>query len=255
MRFRERVAIVTGAAGGIGAAVGRLLLSEGARVIAVDLSVDELHSVFPNQAPGLTLIDTDITVTENARSVTEKAIEQHATIDILVNAAGIIGDIALLENQDADRSDRVIEVNVNGTLQMIRHSVPHLRANGGGAIVNLASTASKRGAIGMMPYVVSKHAVIGLTRTAALELAEAMIRVNAVAPGPTDTAMMATIDGWPGGGGEQAHVPDPARQICEAQRGCRSDSILGKRRRGLYHRSGTRRRRRTGRRRRQPRLT
>jgi len=184
------VALITGAGSGMGAACARTLAGHGYRVVAVDLdkTAPELGSL--TRADALVTI-ADVTDPDQARQMVGFALERFGRLDAAVNAAGVAQtDVA----RTADLSDsewrRVMSVNLDGTFFSMRAEIPAILASGGGAIVNFASTLSvAASATGVGAYVASKHAVLGLTRAAALEYATDGLRVNAVGPGITDTPM------------------------------------------------------------------
>jgi len=203
-RYGGKVALVTGAAGGIGSATARRLAREGARVLLADLPGEGLDAIAAALGAQGIACPTDVTRSEEVARAVAMAERELGGLDFLVNNAGIEGVVASIEEYPLEVFDRVLAVNVRGVFLGMRHAAPALRRRGGGAIVNLASVAGVTGDPSLSAYVASKHAVIGLTRSAAPGFGPHGIRVNAVAPSPVETRMMRSIE--QGLGGPQTEI-------------------------------------------------
>jgi len=191
-----RVAIVTGAASGMGRATAHLFADEGARVVAVDLNADGIAAVAAEieSAGGdvlaLALDVTDKTAVEDAVAQT---IARYSSLDILVNNAGVsIPTLLEMEDYD-DRWTRTMAVNLGAQVTWVRACLSHLEKSDAGRIVNIASTEGLGATTGAGPYTASKHGVVGLTRSLAMELGPRGITVNCICPGPIHTGMTAGI--------------------------------------------------------------
>ncbi len=196
-RFQGRVVVVTGAAGGIGREVVLRFVAEGAKVVAADLGGDELDETvrLVHEAGGDAIgVAADVTDEGQVRAMVAAASDTYGRLDALVNNAGVEGPVRPLTETDADHFDRVLAVNVRGVFLGMKHAAPVIAAQGGGAIVNLSSVAGLGGTPGIVAYGASKHAVIGVTKTAAMEFAPMQIRVNAVCPSPVETRMMRALE-------------------------------------------------------------
>jgi len=207
MRFQDKVVVVTGAAGGIGLAAVRRFASEGARIVAVDLEGSDLDAALSEAEPfGVDAIalTADCSDGGDVSRYVEQSVAEFGRLDVLFNNAGIEGRIIGLLDYPEEDFDRVINVNLRGVWLGMKHSAPAMITNGGGAIVNTASTAGLLGARGLSAYVASKHGVVGLTKSAALELVPQGVRVNAVCPSPIETRMMRSLE--EGIGGDQAEM-------------------------------------------------
>ena len=190
-----KVALVTGSSSGIGAATARALASEGATVVVNSASSVEAGRALAAELPGATYVQADIADTEQARALVQRAVDDHGRLDVLVNNAGTTEVIAHadLEAARADVWRRIFDVNVVGTWEVTVAAVPHLRAHGDGAVVNVSSLAGHSVRGSSIPYAVSKAAVSHMT----LQLADVLgpeVRVNAVAPGLVDTPWTADWD-------------------------------------------------------------
>ncbi|NIL93930.1 MAG: SDR family oxidoreductase [Woeseiaceae bacterium] len=177
-----RTVLISGGASGIGRWIAKSFLDTGDNVHVCDSSqamIDEFLGMYPGA--GATL--ADITNPADVGRVFDDLISRHSRLDILVNNAGISGPIARVDDVDPDDWDHCIAVNLNGTFYMTRRAVPMLRNSENGSIVNIASTAGLFGVPLRSPYAASKWAMVGLTKTWAMELGPDNIRVNAVCPG------------------------------------------------------------------------
>ncbi|MCZ6711816.1 MAG: SDR family oxidoreductase [Gammaproteobacteria bacterium] len=212
-RLKDKVAIITGGAGGIGRAAGRLFVAEGARVLLADVDEDALgEAVAGIGSNQVSHCVTDVTDPEANQRMVALAEERYGGVDILLANAGTEGQVKPITECDVEVFDRVIAVNVRGVWLGLKAAIPALQRRGGGSIVITSSTAGLRGAPGMSPYITSKHAVIGMMRTAALECAPLGIRVNTVNPSPVETRMMRSLEeGMAPGAGEAAHEMIKAR--------------------------------------------
>jgi 3alpha(or 20beta)-hydroxysteroid dehydrogenase len=181
-----RVAIVTGAAGGQGAEHARRLSADGFQVVATDILDGPPHS------PGGGFRYLDVTSEKQWSDVVSAVVEQYGRVDVLVNNAGVSGPSLAIEDTPADVYQHVIAVNQSGCFLGMRAVMSTMRAARSGSIINISSIAGMGGAPGRIPYQASKWAVRGMTRCAALELAAAGIRVNAIVPGWVDTQMAAS---------------------------------------------------------------
>ena len=194
-RLDGKVAVITGASGGIGQAAARLFAEEGARVALVDLDEgalqEEVRSIGGDQA---SYTVADVTEPDQAQAYVNAAVSRWGGIDVLLANAGIEGTLSTIPDYPIEVFDRVIAVNVRGVWLGIKYAVPAMRERGGGSIVITSSTAGISGTPEMSAYNTSKHAVIGLMRTAALEGAPHSIRVNTVNPAPIETRMMRSIE-------------------------------------------------------------
>jgi NAD(P)-dependent dehydrogenase (short-subunit alcohol dehydrogenase family) len=188
MRFEGKVAVVTGAAQGIGEAYARALATEGAAVVVADISdAGEATAASIEESGGTAMfVRTDVSSPESATALAEATVAAYGGIDLLVNNAAIYGamEFDLLISVDWDYYKSFMSVNMDGVLVMTRAVYPHLQARGGGAIVNQSSTAAW---LYSGFYGLAKVGVNGLTQQLAHELGGMGIRVNAIAPGPTDT--------------------------------------------------------------------
>lgn len=196
-RFTDKVAIITGAGGGIGRATALRLASEGATIVAVDLAGDAVNETGAQvAAAGATslVIGADVTSSEQVAGYVEQTMERFGRLDIVFNNAGVEGAVAPLDQYPEDTFDQVLAVNVKGVWLGMRHAADALRQGEGGVIVNTASVAGLSGTPNLIAYGASKHAVVGMTKTAAVELAPGGIRVNAVCPAPIETRMMRSIE-------------------------------------------------------------
>ncbi|MCC7088954.1 MAG: glucose 1-dehydrogenase [Chloroflexi bacterium] len=196
-RFASKVVVITGAAGGIGRAAAVRFASEGANVVAVDLpgsGLEETVSAVEGAGQSALAVAADVTKAADVEKYVTAAKERFGRIDAFFNNAGIEGWIGPMLAYPEDQFDRVLAVNVKGVWLGMKHVAPVMAAGGGGAIVNTASIAGLSGTPGIIAYGASKHAVVGMTKTAALELAPAKIRVNAVCPSPIETRMMRALE-------------------------------------------------------------
>ena len=196
-RFENKVVVITGAAGGIGRATAMRFASEGARIVAVDLEDSELNQTKETveRAGGEVAVQSaDVTVAADVERYVTTALERFGQIDVFFNNAGIEGWIGSLLDYPEEVCDRVFAVNVKGVWLGVKYVAPVMREAGGGVIINTASVAGLSGTPGAVAYGASKHAVVGITKSAALELAPDQIRVNAVCPGPIETRMMRAIE-------------------------------------------------------------
>ena len=196
-RFEGKVAVVTGAAGGIGRAAAARFAAEGAKVVLADLAdtpLDESVAAVERAGGEALAVFADVTQAADCERYVAEATARFGGVDYLFNNAGIEGFIGSTLEYPEEMFDRVLAVNVKGVWLGMRAVVPAMRERGGGAIVNTASVAGLSGAPGIAAYGASKHAVIGLTKTGALEFAGDGIRVNAVCPAPVETEMMRRLE-------------------------------------------------------------
>jgi 3alpha(or 20beta)-hydroxysteroid dehydrogenase len=194
-RFQGQVAIVTGGAGGLGRALARRLLREGASVALVDRDETQLERAAEELGGAVLPVLADVTVEAEVTGYVERALARFGRVDLFFNNAGVEGRMGRIVDTDVAEFDRVMAVNVRGVFLGLREVLRALMRQGtGGAIVNTASVAALRGSGRLAPYSTSKHAVVGLTRSAAREGAEFGVRVNAVAPGFIDTRMLSSIN-------------------------------------------------------------
>jgi len=195
-RFEGKVLLVTGGGGGIGRAVAERFASDGARVALVDVDEAGLQESAKTveRAGGEALaIRADVTRGDEVRRYVEATVSRFGSIDCFHNNAGILGDLAPLTDYAEETFDRVIAVNLRGVWLGMKHVVRAMRTPGA-AIVNTASIAGLMGSRHLVAYTASKHAVIGLTRTGAIELAARGIRVNAICPAPIETSMVKALE-------------------------------------------------------------
>ncbi len=199
-RLDGKVAMITGAAGGIGRAAARLFAAEGARLTLADLDRSGLEAL----ADELGHERVEVAVADMAEGAAVKdcvarSLERFGGLEAALLNAGIEGRVAPLVEQSDEDFERVMAVNVRGVWLGLKHIMPAMEAKGGSIVVT-SSTAGIRALAGLGPYTCSKHAVIGLMRTAAVEGAARGIRVNAVNPAPTETAMIARLEQGYGAG-------------------------------------------------------
>ena len=187
-----KVTVITGAASGMGRAAAGVFADEGAPVILLDQSTDALADVVDRlRGDGATVwaAAVDLTRRMDVETAMDQARAEIGPIDILVNNAGI-STLAPIDSPDLDREwERVMGVNLEAAVMMIRLSLEDLKRDGGGRIVNIASTEGLGATRGILPYTVSKHGVIGLTRAVAMDLGRAGVTCNCICPGPIETAM------------------------------------------------------------------
>lgn len=192
--FSGKTAVVIGATAGIGRATALAFAAAGARVIvsglgAADGRAVEAEARRRSGAEAL-FIEADVTQADQVRAVIERAADRFGRIHAAVNNAGTEGRFGPVQAAEEEDFDRIIGVNLRGVWHGLKYEIPHMLAQGGGAIVNTASTAGVTGIANVALYTASKHGVVGLTKAVALELAQSGIRVNAVAPGPVDTGLL-----------------------------------------------------------------
>lgn len=187
-RLAGKVAIVTGSAQGIGEAAVRRLAHEGARVMCLDIN-REVEKVAASIGAAAEATLTDVTDMSAVAAAVDDTVRRWGRVDILVNNAGIDGVPALLEEGDPADFDHVLNVNLRASWATMKFTLPHMVANGGGAIVNVASVAALIGFETLSIYAASKSALLGLTRTAALEYGARGVRINALCPGGVMTPL------------------------------------------------------------------
>src|SRR5947209_774076 len=195
--FTGKVALITGGANGIGRATALGFAKGGAKIVLVDRDAaagEATAGVIPQQGGEARFVAADVTKSADVQAYVKAAVDAYGAIDCFFNNAGIEGKWAHTAEYDEDVFDAVIGVNVKGVFLGLRHVLPVMLQQQRGAVVNTASVAGLVASPGMPAYVASKHAVIGLTKTAAGEVARAGVRVNAVCPGPIDTRMIHSLE-------------------------------------------------------------
>ncbi|KUM99732.1 hypothetical protein AQI95_37890 [Streptomyces yokosukanensis] len=193
MTAAARIALVTGAAGGIGAAVTRALLDDGAIVVATDLPSRDGGPVPSELAGRLLPRPLDVADETSWNQVTDEIEERFGRLDVLVNNAGVMRPGPLHTTTVEDYA-RMVAVNQTGVFLGMRACLPLMIRAGGGHVINMASFASLEGIPGLSAYCASKHAVLGLTRSAAMEVVGQGVRVNAICPGAVATPLLQGID-------------------------------------------------------------
>jgi NAD(P)-dependent dehydrogenase (short-subunit alcohol dehydrogenase family) len=194
-RLEGKVAIITGGAGGIGKAAANVFISEGAEVIIMDLDEDSLIKTCEEIGSNrISYFAGDVTKPDDNNSVVELAKERYGGLDIFIANAGVAGDITTIEEYDEDQFDHVMAVNAKGPFLGLQSAIPAMKLRGGGSFIITSSTAGVMGTPSIAPYGMSKHAVIGLMKSAAKECASMNIRVNTVNPAPVETDMMRLLE-------------------------------------------------------------
>jgi len=192
------VVLITGALSGIGRATAVAFAREKARVVISGRRADagqQLAGELRSLGAEVEFVQADVRFEDQVQALMERTISRFGRLDVAVNAAGTEGESAPVVEQTTERYAAVFDANVLGTLLAMKHELRAMSAQGSGSIVNISSTMGIRGAAGLSIYTASKHAVEGLTKSAALEASPLGVRVNAVAPGPVETDMLDRLTG------------------------------------------------------------
>ncbi|MFY0632186.1 MAG: SDR family oxidoreductase [Vannielia sp.] len=188
--------LITGGAGSLGLAAARLLHSHGARLALVDLDLAALDTAcaetFGTAAGEVLCLAADVSDEAQVRRAVARTVERYGTLDVLISNAGIFGTVAPIQDYPTEIFDSVMAVHVRGAFLLAKHGVPHMRE--GGSIVLTSSVAATRGDPGVYAYITAKHALTGLMRVLAKDLAPRGIRVNAIAPGPISNGFQQRVE-------------------------------------------------------------
>ena len=212
-RFTKKVVFITGAASGIGRATAIAFAAEGARVAILDRSADALEGVkgiVEKMGAEVIAICGDVSLPEQIETAVKHVVDHFGQLDVAFNNAGVENKAAPVHEIDLAEWDRILDINLRGTFVCMKHELAQMVKQGGGVIVNTSSGAGIRGVSGGAAYAASKHAILGLTRSAALDYAKQNIRVNAVLPGNIETPMM---DRFTGGDIQKAIDLEPVGRL------------------------------------------
>ena len=213
IRLDGKVAVVTGAAGVIGRATMQLLAERGARIVAVDRKHKDLHAAIKDlpAAAEAMAIAADVTEEDEVTGYVRACLDRFGTIDVFYNNAGVEGDIKQITEYSLESFRRVLDVNVVGVFLGMKHVLPVMLKRDKGSIINTASIAGLVGSPHIAVYSASKHAVVGLTKSAAWECTATHVRVNCVCPGMIDSRMLSAIIE----GRNTGNAPTPQAKIVE----------------------------------------
>ncbi|WKA55551.1 SDR family NAD(P)-dependent oxidoreductase [Planococcus shixiaomingii] len=194
-RLQDKVAVITGGAGGIGKVTAKRFLEEGASVVLVDLFKEALAEAKKELGDNVLTVQADVSKEEDVKNYVKKTMDTYGKIDIFFNNAGIEGKVATITEQKVEDLDKVLAVNVRGVFLGLQNVLPVMISQKSGSIINTSSVAGLSGSPNVSPYIASKHAVVGLTKAAAVENAAYGIRVNSIHPSPVNTRMMRSLEG------------------------------------------------------------
>ena len=212
-RFTGKVALLTGAASGIGRATAVAFAAEGARVAILDRTEDALHETADtvrNAGGEVLTLACDVSRPEEVEAAVARTVERFGRLDIAFNNAGVENKAAPVAEIELEEWDRILDINLRGTFVCMKHELAQMVRQGSGVVINTSSGAGIRGVAGGAAYAASKHAIIGLTKSAALDYAKSNIRVNAVLPGNIETPMM---DRFTGGDIQKAIDLEPVGRL------------------------------------------
>ena len=190
MKLEGKVAIITGAASGMGKAIALLYAKEGAKVVAADLNLEAARvtaAEIESNGGTATALLVNVAKEADIQNLVDTAVDSYGTLDILVNNAGIMDDFVPAADLTDELWERVFAVNATGPMRAIRKALPVFTGQGDGVIINIASTAGVMGSRGGAAYTAAKHAVIGLTKNVGFQYAALGVRCNAIAPGAVET--------------------------------------------------------------------
>lgn len=197
-KLSEKTAVITGGSGGIGKVTAEVFLKHGANVVLVDLDEEGLENTKKDLSRhgNVLTIQADVSKEADVKNYVDETINKFGQIDIFFNNAGIEGGYGNIVDQEMANFDKLISINLRGVFLGLKYVLPVMEKQESGSVINTSSVAGLMGFPGLSPYVASKHAVAGLTKTAALEVASNNVRVNSIHPAPVNTRMMRSIESF-----------------------------------------------------------